>query len=145
MAHFTRWLRRLALFAALALGLGILALGILYWLVAPRLPDVQQLRHVALQVPLSVYSRDGKLIAQFGETRRYPVKVDKIPLPVKQAFIAIEDARFYQHQGLDYRGISRAIWLLATTDNARVPGGSTITQQVAKNFYLSSEYSSPRA
>ena len=144
MAHFTRWLRRLALFAALALGLGILALGILYWLVAPRLPDVQQLRHVALQVPLSVYSRDGKLIAQFGETRRYPVKVDKIPLPVKQAFIAIEDARFYQHQGLDYRGISRAIWLLATTDNARVPGGSTITQQVAKNFYLSSEYSYSR-
>ena len=144
MAHFTRWLRRLALFAALALGLGLLALGILYWLIAPRLPDVQELRHVALQVPLSVYSRDGKLIAQFGETRRYPVKVDKIPLQVKQAFIAIEDARFYHHQGLDYRGISRAVWLLATTSNARVPGGSTITQQVAKNFYLSSEYSYSR-
>ena len=107
-------------------------------------PDVQELRNVALQVPLSVYSSDGKLIAQFGETRRYPVKVGKIPLPVKQAFIAIEDARFYKHQGLDFRGISRAIWLLATTDNARVPGGSTITQQVAKNFYLSSEYSYSR-
>jgi penicillin-binding protein 1A len=144
MARFTRWLRRLALFAALALGLGILALGILYWLIAPRLPDVQELRHVALQVPLSVYSSDRKLIAQFGETRRYPVKIDKIPLQVKQAFIAIEDARFYHHQGLDYRGISRALWLLATTDNARVPGGSTITQQVAKNFYLSSEYSYSR-
>ena len=144
MARITRWLRRLALFAALALGLGLLALGILYWLVAPRLPDVQELRNVALQVPLSVYSSDGKLIAQFGETRRYPVKVGKIPLQVKQAFIAIEDARFYQHQGLDFRGISRAIWLLATTDNARVPGGSTITQQVAKNFYLSSEYSYSR-
>ena len=144
MARLTRWLRRLALFAALALGLGVLALGILYWLVSPRLPDVQELRHVALQVPLSVYSADGKLIGQFGETRRYPVKVDKIPLQVKQAFIAIEDARFYSHQGLDYRGIGRAVWLLATTDNVRVPGGSTITQQVAKNFYLSSEYSYSR-
>jgi len=144
MAPITRWLRRLAVFAALALGLGVLALGILYWLIAPRLPDVQELRHVALQVPLSVYSSDGKLIALFGETRRYPIKVDKIPLPVKQAFIAIEDARFYKHEGLDYRGISRALWLLATTDNARVPGGSTITQQVAKNFYLSSEYSYSR-
>jgi penicillin-binding protein 1A len=144
MARLTRWLRRLALFAALALGLGVLALGILYWLIAPRLPDVQQLRHVALQVPLSVYSSDGKLMAQFGETRRYPVKVDKIPKHVKQAFIAIEDARFYQHQGLDFRGIMRAVWLLATTSNERVPGGSTITQQVAKNFYLSSEYSYSR-
>ncbi len=141
MAPFRTWLRRLALLSALALGLGILALGILYWLIAPRLPDVQELRHVALQVPLSVYSSDGKLIAQFGETRRYPVEVEKIPLQVKQAFIAIEDARFYQHQGLDFRGIGRAIWLLATTDDTRVPGGSTITQQVAKNFYLSSEYS----
>ncbi|MEO8160335.1 MAG: penicillin-binding protein 1A [Arenimonas sp.] len=144
MARFTRWLRRLAVLAALALGLGVLALGILYWLIAPRLPDVQELRHVALQVPLSVYSSDGKLIAQFGETRRYPVKVDKIPAQVKNAFIAIEDARFYHHQGLDFRGITRAIWLLATTSNERVPGGSTITQQVAKNFYLSSEYSYSR-
>ena len=144
MARMTRWLRRLALLAALALGLGVLAVGILYWLVSPRLPNVQELRNVALQVPLTVYSSDGLLIAQFGETRRYPVKIAKVPLQVKQAFIAIEDARFYRHQGLDYRGISRAVWLLATTSNTRVPGGSTITQQVAKNFYLSSEYSYSR-
>src|SRR6478609_701322 len=144
MARFTRWLRRLAVFAAIALALGVLALGILYWLISPRLPDVQELRHVALQVPLSVYSSDGRLIALFGETRRYPVKVEKIPLHVKQAFIAIEDAHFYQHKGLDFRGITRALWLLATTSDQRVPGGSTITQQVAKNFYLSSEYSYSR-
>ena len=144
MAPFRRWLRRLALLAGLGLVLGIAALAIVYWLVAPRLPDVQELRNVALQVPLGVYSADGKLIAQFGETRRYPVKVDKIPTRLKQAFIAIEDARFYQHKGLDFRGISRAVWLLATTDDRRVPGGSTITQQVAKNFYLSSEYSYSR-
>ncbi len=144
MAQIKRWMRRLTVFAAVGLGLGLLALGIVYWLVAPRLPDVQELRHVALQVPLSVYSRDGKLIAQFGETRRYPVKIAAVPVQVRNAFIAIEDAHFYQHQGLDFRGISRAVWLLATTHDKRVPGGSTITQQVAKNFYLSSEYSYSR-
>jgi penicillin-binding protein 1A len=144
MAQVRRWLRRLALLAGLGLVLGILALGVVYWLVAPRLPDVQELRNVAMQVPLSVYTADARLIAQFGETRRYPVKVDKIPAQLKQAFIAIEDARFYKHQGLDFKGITRAVWLLATTDNKRVPGGSTITQQVAKNFYLSSEYSYSR-
>lgn len=144
MALITRWLRRLALFGVLIFALGTLAVGGLYWLIAPRLPDVRELRHIALQEPLSVYTRDGKLIAQFGETRRYPVKIAQIPLPVKQAFIAIEDARFYQHQGLDYKGIARALWLIATTDNKRVPGGSTITQQVARNFFLSTEYSYSR-
>ena len=79
MARLRRWLRRLALLAGLGLVLGLVGLGVLYFLIAPRLPDVQQLRNVALQVPLGVYSADGKLIAQFGETRRYPVKVDKIP------------------------------------------------------------------
>ncbi|MEO6103474.1 MAG: penicillin-binding protein 1A [Pseudoxanthomonas sp.] len=144
MANITRWMRRLAVMAAIGLGLALVALGIVYWLVAPRLPDVQELRHVAMQVPLSVYSRDGKLIAQFGETRRYPVKIAAVPVQVRNAFIAIEDAHFYQHQGLDFRGITRAVWLLATTSDKRVPGGSTITQQVAKNFYLSSEYSYSR-
>ena len=144
MAQIKRWLRRLAIAAVVAFGLGVVAILAVYWLVAPRLPDVQELRHVALQVPLSVYSKDGKLIAQFGEMRRYPVKVAAVPLHVRQAFIAIEDARFYQHQGLDFKGIARAVWLLATTSDQRVPGGSTITQQVAKNFYLSSEYSYSR-
>ena len=144
MAQIKRWMRRLAVFSAIGLGFGLLALVITYWLVAPRLPDVQELRHVALQVPLSVYSRDAKLIAQFGETRRYPVKIAAVPVQVRNAFIAIEDARFYHHQGLDFRGITRAVWLLATTSDQRVPGGSTITQQVAKNYYLSSEYSYSR-
>ena len=120
MAPLRRWLRRLALLAGLGVVLGLVGLGVLYFLIAPRLPDVQELRNVALQVPLGVYSADGKLIAQFGETRRYPVKVDKIPTRLKQGFIAVEDARFYQHQGLDFKGISRAVWQLATTDGKRV-------------------------
>lgn len=144
MARFARLLRRaLILFAGLAL-LGLIALGVLYWLVAPRLPDVQELRNVELQVPLSIYTRDAKLVALIGETRRTPVEIEDVPEHVKQAFIAIEDARFYEHPGVDWRGISRAVWLLATTDDRRVPGGSTITQQVAKQFFLSSEYSYTR-
>jgi len=144
MARFVRLLRRaLYLVAALAV-LGVLALGVLYWLISPRLPDVQELRNVQLQVPLSIYTRDGQLIALIGETRRFPVAIEEVPLPVKQAFIAIEDARFYDHPGIDWRGITRAVWLLATTDDRRVPGGSTITQQVARQFFLSAEYSYTR-
>src|SRR5690554_3460830 len=97
-----------------------------------------------MQEPLYVYANDGRLMALFGETRRYPVQIDEVPDQVKQAFLAIEDARFYDHHGIDYRGVARAVWLLATTNDQRVPGGSTITQQVARQFFLSSEYSYTR-
>jgi penicillin-binding protein 1A len=144
MPRFRRLLRwALLAFAGAAL-LGVLALGLLYFLIAPKLPDVDALRNVELQEPLYVYARDGRLMALFGETRRYPVEIEKVPAPVKQAFIAIEDARFYDHHGVDYKGVARAVWLIATTDNKRVPGGSTITQQVARQFFLSSEYSYTR-
>ena len=124
--------------------LGLSAVGIAYWLISPRLPDVAEIRDIRLQVPLKVLSQDGKLIAIFGETRRTPVKMADIPPQVRNAFIAIEDSRFYEHPGIDMVGIARAVWLLATTDRARVPGGSTITQQVARNFFLSAEYSFTR-
>lgn len=144
MSRFRRLLRW-GIFAFLgAAVLGVLGLGLLYFLIAPKLPDVDQLRNVELQEPLYVYSRDGRLMALFGETRRYPIDIEKVPLRLKQAFIAIEDARFYQHHGVDYKGVGRAVWLLATTDAKRVPGGSTITQQVARQFFLSSEYSYTR-
>src|SRR5687768_9886369 len=144
MPRFRRLLRWGLFSVAGAALLGVLGLGFLYFLIAPKLPDVDQLRNVELQEPLYVYSRDGRLMALFGETRRYPVEIDKVPAPVKQAFIAIEDARFYQHHGVDYKGVARAVWLIATTDAKRVPGGSTITQQVARQFFLSSEYSYTR-
>ena len=124
--------------------LGLAAIGITYWLIAPRLPDAAEIREIRLQVPLKVLSADGKLIAIFGETRRTPVQMADIPEHVRRAFVAIEDARFYDHPGIDMLGIARAVWLLATTDRARVPGGSTITQQVARNFFLSAEYSFTR-
>lgn len=144
MPRFRRLLRwALYAFAGLAL-LGAIAAGTLYYLIAPKLPDVETLRNVELQEPMYVYAADGRLMALFGETRRYPVAIEDVPTRLKQAFIAIEDARFYKHHGVDYKGVARAVWLLATTDDKRVPGGSTITQQVARQFFLSSEYSYKR-
>ncbi|MDQ3494876.1 MAG: penicillin-binding protein 1A [Pseudomonadota bacterium] len=144
MSRFRRFLRwGLIGFAALTL-LGLLAIGTVYVVASSKLPDVQSLRNVELQEPLYVYASDGRLMALFGETRRYPVQIAEVPERVKQAFIAIEDNRFYEHRGVDYKGVGRAVWLLATTDDKRVPGGSTITQQVARQFFLSSEYSYSR-
>lgn len=135
MAGFFRLLRKLFLLGLIFAAIGlVVAIGTYFYLV-PKLPDVQELRDIKLQVPLSVYTKDTKLIAQFGETRRYPVNINEVPLQVKQAFIASEDARFYEHEGLDYKGIGRAIWLTLTTSDKRVPGGSTITQQVARNYF----------
>ncbi|MCC4598196.1 penicillin-binding protein 1A [Xanthomonas campestris pv. phormiicola] len=144
MPRFRRWLRwALVTFVVLAL-IGAAAAGGLYYVVSSKLPDVQTLRQVELQEPMYVYASDGKLMALFGETRRYPITMKDVPERLKQAFLATEDARFYQHGGVDYKGIARAVWLLATTNDKRVPGGSTITQQVARQFFLSSEYSYTR-
>jgi penicillin-binding protein 1A len=144
MSRFRRLLRWALICSLGALLLGALGLGILYWAVSSKLPDVAGLRDIELQEPLYVYASDGRLMAMFGETRRYPVDIAKVPVQLKQAFMAIEDARFYQHHGVDYKGVGRAVWLLLTTDAKRVPGGSTITQQVARQFFLSSEYSYTR-
>jgi penicillin-binding protein 1A len=97
MPRFRRLLRwGLLAFAGVSV-LGVLALGILYYLISSKLPDVQSLRHVEMQEPMYVYARDGRLMALFGETRRYPIDIAQVPLRQKQAFIAIEDNRFYAH------------------------------------------------
>lgn len=144
MARLFRWIRRAFYAGLILLVLAAAGLGIAYWLIVPRLPDVDSLRHVEMQLPLNVYSRDGRLIAQFGETRRYPIHIKDVPQRVRDAFLATEDAHFYQHPGVDWRGVARAVWLIATTHEHRVPGGSTITQQVARQFFLSNEYSYTR-
>lgn len=144
MTRFRRWLRWiLILFLVLAL-IGAAAAGGLYYVISSRLPDVQTLRDVEMQEPMYVYAADGQLMAVFGETRRIPVTMKEVPERLRQAFLATEDARFYEHGGVDYKGIARAVWLLTTTRDRRVPGGSTITQQVARQFFLSSEYSYTR-
>ena len=139
--RIVRWFLLLCLVAGVILAV---VAGALYTKVSADLPDVQDLRQIQLQEPMYVYDRQGQLMAVFGEARRSPVRISEVPERLKQAFLATEDARFYEHGGVDYKGIGRAIWLLATTSNKRVPGGSTITQQVARQFYLSSEYSYTR-
>ena len=142
MPRLPRMLRWFLLGAVAFCLIGLLAVGILVYVVSARLPDVQSLRNTELQEPLYVYAADGRLMALFGEMRRYPVDIAKVPLQVKQAFLAAEDANFYEHNGIDVNGVARAVWLLAKTGGQeRVAGGSTITQQVAKQFFLSSEYS----
>ena len=91
-----------------------------------------------MQVPLRVYSSDGGLMAEYGEKRRSPKAIEDIPLALRQAFLAAEDDRFYEHPGVDYQGILRAVMVLLTTGE-RGQGGSTITMQLARNFYLSRE------
>lgn len=118
------------------LGLGTLI--ITYLIVAKDLPDVETLRDVQLQVPLRIYTQNGKLISVFGEKRRIPVKIEEIPDHLINAFIAGEDARFREHPGVDYQGLTRAVWTLATTGEKSV-GGSTITQMLARNFFLTLE------
>ncbi|HKR76353.1 MAG TPA: transglycosylase domain-containing protein, partial [Rhodanobacter sp.] len=119
--------------------LAVLAIGVAYWLVAPRLPSVAVLKDYHMQVPLRVESADGKLIASFGETRRIPVAIANVPANLKHAVLSAEDADFYHHPGVDWRGIARAGWHVVVTGGDKGPGGSTITQQVARNFFLSPE------
>jgi penicillin-binding protein 1A len=114
-----------------------LAAGLAAWLL-PQLPPTERLREVRFQTPLKVYTRDGKLVAEFGEKRREPVALDEVPLQVRQAFLAAEDDRFYQHPGVDWMALVRAAMALALSGE-RAQGGSTITMQVARNFFLSRE------
>ncbi len=111
--------------------------GVYYYL-APGLPDVATLRDVRLQVPLRIYTRDGRLLAQIGEQRRTPVRFEDIPTPVLNAFIAAEDDRFYSHGGIDSFGLLRAALASALTGEVR-QGGSTITMQLARNMFLTPE------
>ncbi len=123
--------------AGLALA-GAIAAGGLYIFLSPQLPSADILRDVRYQVPLRVYSQDGKLLAEYGEMRRSPVKLNEVPDLMIKAILAAEDDRFFQHPGFDYQGLLRAAWHLATTGQ-KSQGGSTITMQVARNFFLGRE------
>lgn len=118
----------------------VAALSILgiYAYLAPKLPNIETLKDIRLQVPLRVYSRGGELIAEFGEMKRSPLKYEEFPPLLIQAVLAAEDDRFFEHPGVDYQGILRAAYHLVRTGE-RAQGGSTITMQVARNFFLSRE------
>jgi penicillin-binding protein 1A len=127
------------------LALGLIGMLVIWLTIAPSLPSVESLRDVRLQVPLRVYSADDQLMAEIGEQRRLPIRLDDMPEQLKLAFLAAEDDRFYSHPGIDWRGTARGVWLYARSmGRGRVPGGSTITQQVARRFFLSTDYSITR-
>jgi len=103
-----------------------------------ELPDIERLQNVQYQMPFSIYSQDNLLIGQFGEKRRVPLTIDKVPPQQIKAFIAAEDDKFFSHIGIDPTGLARAVTQLVLTGKKR-QGGSTITMQVARNFLLSNE------
>lgn len=128
------WLAGLAGAAAFCLlALVCVALAVAY----PNLPDLAELSDYRPKLPLKVFSAEGVLLGEFGEERRQLLPVAEIPQVMKHAVLAIEDARFYQHNGVDYKGLLRAA--LANLGRMKSQGASTITMQVARNAYLSSE------
>ena len=125
----------LVLLAVLTAAIGVAGV---YWYLAPKLPSAEILRDVRLQVPLRVYTREGELLAEFGEKRRPPLRLDEVPERLIQAFLAGEDDRYFEHPGVDWQGLTRAVLYLIRTGE-KGPGGSTITMQVARNFFLTRE------
>lgn len=113
--------------------LGIIAYAFAY----PKIPDVHLLANYQPKLPLRIYSADGILIGEYSEERRQFVPIEQFPPMMINAVLAVEDANFYNHGGIDYRGLARAT--VATLKGSGTQGASTITMQVARNFYLSSE------
>ena len=135
------WLRYLAFPLALFAGLGAIgacALGLVIVLAWPNLPSLEVLTDYQPKIPLRIYTAEGTLIGEFGEERRAVVAIQDVPDHLKQAILAAEDERFYQHTGIDYVGVLRAAYANLTSGGRR-QGASTITMQVARNFFLSSE------
>ena len=118
--------------------IGALMLGFAVMITLPTLPSLEVLTDYRPKIPLRVYTADGILMGEFGEERRAVVKVGEVPKQLKQAILAAEDDRFYQHGGVDYAGVLRAAYSNLTSGGAR-QGASTITMQVARNFFLSKE------
>ncbi|MBP5061044.1 MULTISPECIES: penicillin-binding protein 1A [Pseudomonas] len=121
----------------------LLALSGAFLYLSPGLPSVEALRSIQLQIPLRVYSSDGKLIAEFGEMRRTPIRFADIPPNFINALLSAEDDNFANHYGVDPSSLMRAATQLIKSGHIQ-SGGSTITMQVAKNFFLSSERSFSR-
>ena len=132
-----RWVYALAALLGLAL-LAILLAGFAALVTIQTLPSLEVLTDYRPKIPLRVYSAEGLLIGEFGEERRQVVKISAAPQQLKQAIIAAEDDRFYQHGGVDYIGILRAAYSNFTSGGMR-QGASTITMQVARNFFLTKE------
>ncbi len=133
-----RWILLPIGLAAGALIAAVALLGIVLILAFPRLPSIEALTDYQPKIPLRIYTADGQLVGEFGEERRHFVRIQDVPESMKQAILAAEDERFYQHPGIDTMGILRAAYANFSGGGKR-QGASTITMQVARNFFLSSE------
>ncbi len=122
---------------------GALGTTVAYFYFSPDQPDVDVLKDVQLQVPLRIFTRDGRLIAQFGDKRRLPVTWEELPEQLVQAYVSAEDDRFFEHPGVDYQGLLRAAYKLVKAGEIR-GGGSTITMQLARAFFLTPDQSYTR-
>jgi penicillin-binding protein 1A len=135
------WLRFLGFPLALLSGLAVacvLVLALVVALAYPNLPSLQALTEYQPKIPLRIYTAEGIQIGEFGEERRAVVAIEDVPAALKNAIIAAEDERFYEHAGIDYIGVLRAAYANLVAGGRR-QGASTITMQVARNFFLSSE------
>ncbi|MBK1734733.1 peptidase [Halorhodospira abdelmalekii] len=138
-----RRLLKIILYSVVALlgagtAVALAALAYAVFVLAPQLPSAESLRDIRLQEPLRIVTVEGDLIAEYGEQRRQPKPFEELPRPLIEAFIAAEDRRFFEHPGVDYQGMLRAVWHVVRERDFG-PGGSTITMQVARNFFLSPE------
>ncbi len=135
------WFRFVAFPLAVLAGLAVaavLAVGLVVVLAYPQLPSLEALTAYQPKIPLRIYTAEGILIGEFGEERRAVISIADVPQQLKNAVIAAEDERFYEHPGIDYVGVLRAAWANLVAGGRR-QGASTITMQVARNFFLSSE------
>jgi penicillin-binding protein 1A len=124
--------------AASLVAAGLLLAGLVVALAYPNLPSLQSLTEYQPKIPLRIYTAEGVMIGEFGEERRAVVSIAEVPPQLKNAIIAAEDERFYEHAGIDYIGVLRAAYANLAAGGRR-QGASTITMQVARNFFLSSE------
>jgi penicillin-binding protein 1A len=132
-----RWFRPLLVILALLL-LPTILLGLAALLEYPSLPSLEALTDYRPKIPLRIYSAEGTLLGEFGEERRALIKISDVPEVMKQAILAAEDDRFYEHGGIDYMGVIRAALSNFTSGSVK-QGASTITMQVARNFFLTKE------
>ena len=138
MSSPLRWVLYPFILLAGLLLMGVAVVAIVLVLTYPNLPTLEVLTDYRPKIPLRVYTADGHLIGEFGEERRSIVQIEDVPPVMKQAILAAEDERFYQHGGIDTLGMLRAA-IMNLTSGGKKQGASTITQQVARNFFLSSE------
>lgn len=136
--HVFKLLRLIFLTGLLSFTLIAGAAAYIYWNHWSQLPSIDKLKDMRFQEPLRVYTKDGALIGEYGEERRIPIVADEIPHLMVKAILAAEDARFYEHSGVNIKSLMRAVLNLVKTGK-KEQGGSTITMQVARNFFLTRE------